>query len=129
MHDTNTSPSIISFNYNSNSYLTPFCKRTTFYIYIYIYIYDHIHDHILQKDSENFEEVVKVRQMIVTKSRKEKQKSTLAYTVWLSLWLGCGSNDCSFKTRSLISSFVKFLDLRLDMTEARLVLVFSWTPL
>lgn len=51
------------------------------------YIYDHIHDHILQKGCENFEEVVKVRQIIVTKSRKEKKKkkSTLAYTVWLSL--------------------------------------------
>ena len=64
--------------------LHPFVRERP-YIYIYIYIYDHIHDHILQKDSENFEEVVKVRQMIVTKSRKEKQKSTLAYTVWLSL--------------------------------------------
>ena len=61
--------------------LHPFVRERT----LYIYIYDHIHDHILQKDSENFEEVVKVRQMIVTKSRKEKQKSTLAYTVWLSL--------------------------------------------
>ena len=56
--------------------------------------------------------------MIITKYKEKKKKKNLAYTVWLRLWLCCGSNDCSFKTRSLISSFVIFLDLLLDMTEA-----------